>query len=173
MWTTRGNGGGMSPRCSFERLSAKLLGTDFDRVDQADGHLSGDGLLWAESLPDQRNFSVRRRYLPATCSARLGWAADRQAHLGRGRGHLRPGTAARWRRSVRARILHGRHRMASTDRRPWGRPGHRGRKRSRVDVIAGHDPQLERAIAEIEKALAGQSAYSAERPPDPDKAPKR
>ena len=42
-----------------------------------------------------------------------------------------------------------------------------------ADVIAGRDPQLERAIAEIEKALAANPKVLPPRPPDPDKAPKR
>jgi tricorn protease len=42
-----------------------------------------------------------------------------------------------------------------------------------ADVIAGRDPQLERAIAEIEKAMQANPKILPSRPPDPDKAPKR
>ena len=41
-----------------------------------------------------------------------------------------------------------------------------------LSVIAGRDPQLERAIAEIEKALVEHPKVLPQRPPDPDKAPK-
>ena len=40
-------------------------------------------------------------------------------------------------------------------------------------VIEGRDPQLERAIAEIEKALQANPKILPQRPPDPDKTPKR
>jgi len=40
-------------------------------------------------------------------------------------------------------------------------------------VIAGRDPQLESAIAEIEKALQANPRALPPRPPDPEKAPKR
>jgi tricorn protease len=40
-------------------------------------------------------------------------------------------------------------------------------------VIDGRDPQLERGIAEIEKALKANPKMLPPRPPDPDKTPKR
>ena len=42
-----------------------------------------------------------------------------------------------------------------------------------ADTIEGRDPQLERAIAEIEKALQANPKTLPQRPPDPDKSPKR
>lgn len=42
-----------------------------------------------------------------------------------------------------------------------------------ADAIEGRDPQLERAIAEIEKALQANPKTLPQRPPDPDKSPKR
>jgi tricorn protease len=41
-----------------------------------------------------------------------------------------------------------------------------------ASVIEGSDPQLERAIAEIQKALQANPKNLPSRPPDPDKAPK-
>jgi tricorn protease len=40
-------------------------------------------------------------------------------------------------------------------------------------VIAGKDPQLERAILEIQKAMSANPKILPPHPPDPDKAPKR
>jgi tricorn protease len=40
-------------------------------------------------------------------------------------------------------------------------------------VINGKDPQLERAIAEIQKAMAANPKVLPGRPPDPNHAPKR
>jgi tricorn protease len=40
-------------------------------------------------------------------------------------------------------------------------------------VINGKDPQLERAIAEIQKAMAANPGVLPGRPPDPNRAPKR
>ncbi len=42
-----------------------------------------------------------------------------------------------------------------------------------ADVIEGRDPQLKRAIEEIEKALQANPKTLPQRPPEPDKAPKR
>jgi len=42
-----------------------------------------------------------------------------------------------------------------------------------ASVIDGRDPQLERAIAEIEKAMKANPKVLPPRPPDPEKAPKR
>jgi tricorn protease len=42
-----------------------------------------------------------------------------------------------------------------------------------ASVIEGRDPQLERSIAEIQKALQANPKNLPSRPSDPDKAPKR
>ena len=42
-----------------------------------------------------------------------------------------------------------------------------------ASVIAGKDPQLERGIAEVMKALEASPKNLPSRPPDPNKAPKR
>ncbi|MGA8727449.1 MAG: S41 family peptidase [Terracidiphilus sp.] len=169
----RGNGGGNVSQMIIERLSAKLLGTDFDRVDKQTG-----------------TYPASVFYGPKVCLINETSASDgdifphmfRQAGLGpligkrtwggvvgiSGRGPLLDG----------GEVFVPEFFAAGTPDGKFSIEGHGVDPDIEVendpaDVIAGHDPQLDRAIAEIEKALATTPHTLPQRPPDPDKAPKR
>ena len=168
----RGNGGGNISQMLIERLSRPVLGVDFDRVSQ-----------FAASYP----FTVL--YGPKVCLINETSASDgdifpymfRQAGLGpligkrtwggvigiSGRGPLLDGGDVFVPESALANPQgqyviegHGVDPDIEVENEP-------------ADVIAGHDPQLERAIAEIQKAMQANPKKLPQRPADPDKAPKR
>jgi tricorn protease len=169
----RGNGGGNISQMVIERLSLPLLGTTFDRVDRQTG-----------------TYPYTVFYGPKVCLINETSASDgdifpymfRQAGLGpligkrtwggvvgiSGRGPLLDG----------GEVFVPEFFAAATPEGKFAIEGHGVDPDIEVendpaDVIAGRDPQLERAIAEIEKALAANPKVLPPRPPDPDKAPKR
>ncbi len=168
----RGNGGGNVSQMLIARLTLPLLGTSFDRVDR-----------------QTNTYPYTVFYGPKVCLINETSASDgdifpymfRQAGLGPligkrtwggvvgidGRGPLLDGgevfvpefaTA-----SAEGKYViegHGVDPDIEVENEP-------------ADVIAGRDPQLERAIAEIEKALQANPKTLPPRPPDQDKSPKR
>jgi tricorn protease len=169
----RGNGGGNVSQMIIERLSEKLLGATFDRIDKQTG-----------TYPDNVFYG------PKVCLINETSASDgdifphmfRQSGMGpligkrtwggvvgiRGLGPLLDG----------GEVFVPEFFAAGTPDGKFSIEGHGVDPDIEVendpaDVIAGHDPQLERAIAEIEKALATTPHTLPQRPPDPDKAPKR
>jgi tricorn protease len=168
----RGNGGGNVSQMLIQRLSLPLLGTEFDRVDR-----------------QTSTYPYTVLYGPKVCLINETSASDgdifpymfRQAGLGpligkrtwggvvgiSGRGPLLDGgqvfvpefaTA-----SVEGKYViegHGVDPDIEVENDP-------------ADAIEGRDPQLARAIAEIEKAMQANPKTLPQRPPDPDKAPKR
>jgi tricorn protease len=168
----RGNGGGNVSQMLIERLSLPLLGTEFDRVDRQTG-----------------TYPYTVLYGPKVCLINETSASDgdifpymfRQAGLGpligkrtwggvvgiSGRGPLLDG----------GEVFVPEFATASAEGK-YVIEGHGVDPDIEVendpaDAIEGRDPQLERAIAEIEKALQASPKTLPQRPPDPDKAPKR
>jgi tricorn protease len=167
----RGNGGGFISQMLIERLSKPLLGTEFDRVDHETGTYP-DGVF----------------YGPKVCLINETSASDgdifpymfRQAGLGPLIGKRTWGGVVGI--TGRGPLLDGGEvfvpEFATGDTN-----GHYVIEGHGVDpdivvendpasVIAGHDPQLERAIDEIQKALAANPKNLPPRPTDPDRAPK-
>ena len=168
----RGNGGGNISAMIIERLDQRLLGTWFDRVDQVTG-----------TYPDEIFYG------PKVCLINETSASDgdifpymfRQAGLG-------PLIGKRtWGGTVgiadREPLLDGgevfvpEFALASPDGK-YVIEGHGVDPDIEVEnepdaVIEGRDPQLERAISEIEKALQTGGKTLPSRPPDPDKTQKR
>jgi tricorn protease len=156
----------------IQRLSQKLLGTDFDRVDQ---------------VPSTYPATVF--YGPKVCLINETSASDgdifpymfRESGLGpligkrtwggvvgiTGRGPLLDGGEVFVPESATANA-HGQYVIEGHGVDPDIEV-----ENDPASVIAGRDPQLDRAIAEIEKALETTPHTLPSRPPDPDKAPKR
>ena len=168
----RGNGGGNVSRMLIERLRRELLGTDFDRVDQ-----------FTETYPDGVFYG------PKVCLINETSASDgdifpymfRQAGLGpligkrtwggvvgiTGRGPLLDG----------GQVFVPESGTASA-KGEWVIEGHGVDPDIVVEndpaaVIGGKDPQLERGIAEVLKAMEASPKKLPGRPADPVKAPKR
>jgi len=168
----RGNGGGNVSQMLIERLRRELLGTEFDRIDQQTG-----------TYPDAVFYG------PKVCLINETSASDgdifpymfRQAGLGpligkrtwggvvgiSGRGPLIDGGTVFVPESA----------SASTTGN-WVIEGHGVDPDIVVEndpalVIEGKDPQLERGIAEIMKALEANPKKLPPRPADPVKTPKR
>jgi tricorn protease len=168
----RGNGGGNVSQMIIERLKRDLLGTNFDRIDESTGTYPGAVF-----------------YGPKVCLINETSASDgdifpymfRQAGLGpligkrtwggvvgiAGRGPLLDGGQIFVPEAATANTTgqyviegHGVDPDIVVENDP-------------ASVIAGRDPQLERAIAEILKALEANPKNLPKRPPDPDKTPKR
>jgi len=168
----RGNGGGNISQMVIERLSRPLLGTEFDRV-----------------VKDAFTYPGTVFYGPKGCLINETSASDgdifpymfKQAGLGpligkrtwggvvgiSGRGPLLDG----------GEVFVPEFATASVDGK-YVIEGHGVDPDIEVEndpasVIDGRDPQLERAIAEIEKAMKANPKVLPPRPPDPEKAPKR
>jgi len=168
----RGNGGGNISQMVIERLSRPLLGTEFDRV-----------------VKDAFTYPGTVFYGPKVCLINETSASDgdifpymfKQAGLGpligkrtwggvvgiSGRGPLLDG----------GEVFVPEFATASVDGK-YVIEGHGVDPDIEVEndpasVIDGRDPQLERAIAEIEKAMKANPKVLPPRPPDPEKAPKR
>ena len=168
----RGNGGGNVSQMLIERLRRDLLGTGFDRVDQQTNTYPGTVF-----------------YGPKVCLINETSASDgdifpymfRQAGLGpligkrtwggvvgiSGRGPLIDGGQVFVPEFATASVAgqyviegHGVDPDIIVENDP-------------ASVIAGKDPQLERGIAEVMKALQANPKNLPPRPPDPNKAPKR
>jgi tricorn protease len=168
----RGNGGGNVSQMLIQRLSLQLLGTSFDRSDR-----------------QTNTYPYTVFYGPKVCLINETSASDgdifpymfRQAGLGpligkrtwggvvgiSGRGPLLDG----------GEVFVPEFATASAEGK-YVIEGHGVDpdievENDSADVIAGRDPQLERAIEEIEKALQTNPKTLPQRPPDPDKSPKR
>jgi tricorn protease len=168
----RGNGGGNVSQMLIERLRRELLGTEFDRIDQQTG-----------TYPDAVFYG------PKVCLINETSASDgdifpymfRQAGLGpligkrtwggvvgiSGRGPLIDGGT----------VFVPESGSASTTGN-WVIEGHGVDpdivvENDPASVIEGKDPQLERGIAEILKALEANPKKLPPRPADPVKTPKR
>jgi tricorn protease len=168
----RGNGGGNISQMIIQRLRQQLLGTAFDRVDR-----------------QTATYPYTVFYGPKVCLINETSASDgdifpymfRQAGLGpligkrtwggvvgiSGRGPLLDG----------GEVFVPEFAFADTQGK-YVVEGHGVDPDIEVendpaDVIEGRDPQLERAIAEIEKALQANPKTLPQRPPDPDRSPKR
>jgi len=168
----RGNGGGNVSQMLIERLRRELLGTEFDRIDQQTG-----------TYPDAVFYG------PKVCLINETSASDgdifpymfRQAGLGpligkrtwggvvgiSGRGPLIDGGT----------VFVPESGSASTTGN-WVIEGHGVDpdivvENDAASVIEGKDPQLERGIAEIMKALEANPKKLPPRPADPVKTPKR
>jgi tricorn protease len=168
----RGNGGGNVSPMLIERLRLQLLGTSFDRVDRKTS-----------------TYPYTVLYGPKVCLINETSASDgdifpymfRQAGLGpligkrtwggvvgiTGRGPLLDGgevfVPELATGSAEGKYViegHGVDPDIDVENDP-------------AAVIEGRDPQLERAIEEIEKALQANPKTLPQRPPDPDKSPKR
>jgi tricorn protease len=168
----RGNGGGNISEMLIQRLSQKLLGTDFDRVDHQTG-----------------TYPSTVFYGPKVCLINETSASDgdifpymfRLAGLGPLIGKRTWGGVVGI--GDRGPLLDGgevfvpEFALASADGK-YVVEGHGVDPDIEVEndpaaVIEGRDPQLDRAIAEIEKTLQAHPQTLPSRPPDPDKAPKR
>jgi tricorn protease len=168
----RGNGGGIISQMLVERLRRELLGTSFDRVSDY-----------------TRTYPGAVFYGPKVCLINETSASDgdifphmfRQAGLGpligkrtwggvvgiTGRGPLLDGGT----------VFVPEFATASADGH-WVIEGHGVDpdivvENDPASVIAGQDPQLERGIAEVLKALEASPKKLPSRPADPVKAPKR
>ncbi|MFZ0744431.1 MAG: S41 family peptidase [Terracidiphilus sp.] len=168
----RGNGGGNISQMVIERLSEKVLGTEFDRIDRQTG-----------------TYPYGAFYGPKVCLINETSASDgdifpymfREAGLGPLIGKRTWGGVVGI--SGRGPLLDGGEVFVPefATASPEGKyviEGHGVDPDIEVEndpasVIDGRDPQLERAIAEIEKALQANPKILPSRPPDPDKAPKR
>jgi tricorn protease len=167
----RGNGGGNISQMVIERLSRQLLGTEFSRINQITG-----------TYP----YSVF--YGPKVCLINETSASDgdifphmfKQAGLGPLIGKRTWGGVVGI--SGQGPLIDGGDVFVPefATASPEGKyviEGHGVDPDIEVEndptsVIEGKDPQLERAIAEIEKALAANPKVLPQRPPDPDKAPR-
>ena len=168
----RGNGGGFISQMLIQRLSQKLLGTEFDRVDQVTG-----------------TYPATIFYGPKVCLINETSASDgdifpymfRESGLGpligkrtwggvvgiTGRGPLLDGGEVFVPESATANTKgqyviegHGVDPDIEVENDP-------------ASIIAGQDKQLDRAIEELEKAMKANPQVLPSRPPDPDKAPKK
>jgi len=167
----RGNGGGNVSQMLIERLRRELLGVDFDRIDQQ-----------AETYPDAVFYG------PKVCLINETSASDgdifpymfRQAGLGpligkrtwggvvgiTGRGPLIDGG-----------VVFVPESASASPTGNWVIEGHGVDpdivvENDAASVIEGKDPQLERGIAEILKALEANPKKLPARPADPVKTPK-
>ena len=109
----------------------------------------------------QRHDRVRRRHLPVHVPASEARPADRHAHLGRRRRHQRPGSADRRRRNLRAAV-----RDRDTPTGKYVIEGHGVDPDIVVEEdvsaqLAGKDPQLDRAIDELKKAIQANAREAA------------
>jgi tricorn protease len=167
----RGNGGGNVSQMLIERLNRPLLGTDFDRVDQQTITYPGTVFYGPKvCLINETSASDGDIFPYMFKQAGLGPLIGKRTWGGvvgiSGRGPLIDGgqvfvpefaTA-----SVEGKYViegHGVDPDIVVENDP-------------ASVIDGHDPQLDRGIAEIKKALQANPKILPSRPPDPVKTPK-
>jgi tricorn protease len=167
----RGNGGGNISQMVIERLSRPVLGTEFDRVDHQTGTYPSVAFLGPKvCLINETSASDGDIFPYMFRTAGLGPLIGKRTWGGvvgiSGQGPLLDG----------GEVYVPQFATAS----PEGQyviEGHGVDPDIEVEndpasVIDGRDPQLERAIAEIEKAMQANPKTLPQRPPDPDKAPK-
>ena len=168
----RGNGGGNVSQMIIERLRRQLLGTDFARTDQFTETYPGNVLYGPKvCLINETSASDGDIFPYMFKQAGLGPLIGKRTWGGvvgiSGHGPLLDG----------GQVFVPEFATASVD-------GHYVIEGHGVDpdivvendplsVIGGHDPQLDRGIAEIMKELKANPKVLPGRPPDPDKAPKR
>jgi len=168
----RGNGGGNVSQMLIERLRRELLGTDFDRVSEVTGTYPNSVfygpkvcLLNETSASDGDIFPYMFR------QSGLGPLIGKRTWGGvvgiSGRGPLLDGGTAFVPEFATASVDgkyviegHGVDPDVVVENDP-------------ASVISGRDPQLERGISEILKALEANPKKLPARPPDPIKTPKR
>ncbi len=167
----RGNGGGNVSQMLIERLSRELLGTDFDRVDQQTSTYPGTVFYGPKvCLINETSASDGDIFPYMFKQAGMGPLIGKRTWGGvvgiSGRGPLLDGgqvfvpefaTA-----SVEGKYViegHGVDPDIAVENDP-------------AAVIDGHDPQLDRGIAEIKKAMQANPKKLPLRPPDPVKTPK-
>ena len=168
----RGNGGGNISQMVIERLSRQVLGTEFDRVDHQTGTYPYVAFLGPKvCLINETSASDGDIFPYMFRKAGLGPLIGKRTWGGvvgiSGQGPLLDG----------GEVYVPQFATAS----PEGQyviEGHGVDPDIEVEndpasVIDGRDPQLERAIAEVEKAMQANPKTLPQRPPDPDKAPKR
>jgi tricorn protease len=168
----RGNGGGNVSQMIIERLRRQLLGTDFARTDQFTETYPGNVLYGPKvCLINETSASDGDIFPYMFKQAGLGPLIGKRTWGGvvgiSGHGPLLDG----------GQVFVPEFATASVD-------GHYVIEGHGVDpdivvendplsVIGGHDPQLDRGIAEIMKELKANPKALPGRPADPDKAPKR
>jgi tricorn protease len=169
----RGNGGGNISQMVIERLDQPLLGTWFDRVDQDTGtypegifHGPKVCLINETSASDGDVFPYMFR------QAGMGPLIGKRTWGGTvgiaGREPLLDGGTVFVPEFFAAASPDGKYEIEGRGVEPDIEV-----ENDPADIIAGHDAQLDRAIAEIQKALVANPGTLPQRPPDPDKAPKR
>jgi tricorn protease len=168
----RGNGGGNISQTLIARLSLQLLGTSFDRVDRQTSTYPYTVLYGPKvCLIDETSASDGDIFPYMFRQAGLGPLIGKRTWGGvvgiSGRGPLLDG----------GEVFVPEFATASTEGK-YVIEGHGVDPDIEVendpaDVLAGRDPQLERAIAEIQKALQANPKTLPQRPSDPDKSPKR
>jgi tricorn protease len=167
----RGNGGGNVSQMLIERLSAELLGTDFDRVDQQTNTYPGTVFYGPKvCLINETSASDGDIFPYMFKQAGLGPLIGKRTWGGvvgiSGRGPLLDG----------GQVFVPEFATASSEGK-YVIEGHGVDPDIVVEndpaaVIEGHDAQLERGIAEIKKAMQANPKKLPTRPPDPVKTPK-
>jgi tricorn protease len=167
----RGNGGGNVSQMIIERLRRQLLGTDFDRVDQQTNTYPGTVFYGPKvCLINETSASDGDIFPYMFKQAGLGPLIGKRTWGGvvgiSGRGPLLDG----------GQVFVPEFATASVEGQ-YVIEGHGVDPDIVVEndpaaVIDGHDPQLERGIAEIKKALQANPKTLPMRPPDPVKTPK-
>jgi tricorn protease len=168
----RGNGGGNISQMIIERLRRQLLGTDFARTDQFTETYPGDVLYGPKvCLINETSASDGDIFPYMFKQAGLGPLIGKRTWGGvvgiSGHGPLLDGGQVFVPEFATASVTgqyviegHGVDPDIVVENDP-------------LSVIGGHDPQLDRGIAEIMKELKANPKVLPSRPPDPDKAPKR
>ncbi len=168
----RGNGGGNVSQMIIERLRRQLLGTEFARNDQFTDTYPGNVLYGPKvCLINETSASDGDIFPYMFKQAGLGPLIGKRTWGGvvgiSGHGPLLDGGQVFVPEFATASVAgqyviegHGVDPDIVVENDP-------------AAVIAGRDPQLDRGIAEIMKALKADPKVLPPRPPDPDKAPKR
>ncbi len=129
----RSNGGGNISQWVIERLDRlEAAGHTVRALQRLGQHVSIDRVPRPHGVAHQRDLGVRRGHLPGPVPQGGTRPADRQAHVGRGRGDYRVGPAPGRRDRVRADPGHQRHRRELDHRGLRRGSGHRGDQRSAV-----------------------------------------
>ncbi len=168
----RGNGGGNVSRMLIERLRRELLGTEFDRVDVYTGTYP-DGVFYGAKvcLINETSASDGDIFPYMFKQSKLGPLIGKRTWGGvvgiTGRGPLLDGGTVFVPESATASAKgdyviegHGVDPDIVVENDP-------------ASVIDGKDPQLDRGIAEVLKAMEAAPKKLPTRPPDPVKTPKR
>jgi tricorn protease len=169
----RGNGGGNVSQMIIQRLDQKLLGTNFDRTSSITGTYPGNVFVGPKvCLINETSASDGDIFPHMFRQAGLGPLIGKRTWGGvvgiSGRGPLLDGGEVYVPEFFAAASPDGKYQIEGRGVEPDIEV-----ENDPADVIAGHDAQLDRAIAEIQKALVANPGTLPHQPPDPDKAPKR